>query len=61
MTTEETLAAWEAAVAEWEAERWRDDMRFCRECSAWVNRHLPADVVRLCPKANLCGLPHDQG
>lgn len=26
-----------------------DDFEFCRKCNGWVNRHLRADVVAMCP------------
>ncbi len=55
---DEALAAFEAAVEADCRERaeseWADAMRFCAECKGWVNRYMTADVVRVCPRANLC-------
>lgn len=55
---ESALSEFAAVAAEWRAEKaesdWRDTMRQCRKCHAWVNRHLTADVVSVCPNFNLC-------
>jgi hypothetical protein len=51
----QSLVVLEEVVAEWEKElEWRETMEFCDRCTAWVNHHMAADIVRLCPKVNLC-------
>lgn len=58
-----SLVVLEEAVAEWERRlEWEETMEFCYRCQAWVNGQMAADLVRLCPKANLCAYqPPDFG
>jgi len=55
---DEVLAELEAVVTAWREERaaadWQETMRQCNKCKAWVNRHLSAEVMWVCPSFNLC-------
>jgi len=57
------LAEFEEAVGRMKGEQveqqveqqWRETMRQCEKCRAWVNRHMKTDdLVRVCPNFNLC-------